>query len=331
MSLGIGIIGAGVMGADHARILATQVGGAKLVAISDPDEARACEVALANEARRHHTDVFALIEDPAVEAVIVASPDHTHAGMVLACLRAGKPVLCEKPLAPTVAECRELMEAELRTGRRMIQVGFMRRFDPAYAAMSATLSSGRLGRPLLMHCAHRNVAAPGFFTPEMSIANAAVHEFDIVRWLLGVEAVAVTALQSASKASATLRDPILLLLEMQNGVMVDIEIFMNAAYGYDIRAELVCENGTVELGRPAPNLVRNEGGEARTFPSDWRGRFSDAYRLQLQAWIGNLRGKPHGGAGAFDGYVATLIAQAALRSLVSRAREEIAPDASLAG
>ncbi|MER9856400.1 Gfo/Idh/MocA family oxidoreductase [Mesorhizobium sp. M0098] len=319
------------MGADHARTLATQVGGATLVAVSDPDEARAREVARANQARRHHTDGFALIEDPAVEAVIVASPDHTHAGMVLACLRAGKPVLCEKPLAPTMAECRELIEAEHRTGRRMIQVGFMRRFDPGYAAMYATLSSGRLGRPLLMHCAHRNAAAPGFFTPEMSIANAAVHEFDVARWMLGLEAVAVTALRSTSKANGALRDPILLLLEMHHGVLIDIEIFMNAAYGYDIRAELVCENGTVELGRPAPNLVRNEGGEARTFPSDWRGRFSDAYRLQLHAWIGGIGGKTQSGAGALDGYVATLIAQAALRSLASGAREEISPDAFLTG
>ncbi|TIP27760.1 MAG: inositol 2-dehydrogenase [Mesorhizobium sp.] len=330
MTIGIGIIGAGIMGADQARTLATHVGGTKLIAVSDPDEARASNVARANEAARHYTDGFALIEDAAVEAVIVASPDDTHARMVLACLRAGKPVLCEKPLAPTVAECLELIAAEQRSGRHMIQVGFMRRFDPAYAAMHETLSSGRLGRPLLMHCAHRNAKAPAFFTPEMSIANAAVHEFDIVRWLMGLEAVAVTAIRSARKGEGTLRDPILLLLELENGVLVDIEIFMNAAYGYDIRAELVCENGTVELGRPAPNLVRHAGEEARTFPSDWRGRFNDAYRLQLQAWIGSLRGKPQNGAGALDGYIATLIAQAALRSLASGAREEIAPDASIA-
>ncbi|MER8548600.1 Gfo/Idh/MocA family oxidoreductase [Mesorhizobium sp. M1169] len=117
MTIGIGVVGAGIMGADHARTLATHVGGAELVAVSDPDERRASEAARANGARRHYTDGFALIEDEAVEAVVIASPDHTHAGLVLACLRTGKPVLCEKPVAPTVGECLELVEAERRTGR----------------------------------------------------------------------------------------------------------------------------------------------------------------------------------------------------------------------
>ncbi len=323
MAIGIGIIGAGVMGADHARILSAHVGGAELVAVSDADEARAATSAQANGARRHHADGLALIEDPEVEAVLVASPDHTHADFVLACLGAGKPVLCEKPLAPTSAECLGLIEAERKAGRRMIQVGFMRRFDPFYVEMRNTLHGGALGRPLLLHCAHCNASAPGFFTPEMSVTNAAVHEFDAIRWITGREIVAVTALSSARKGGGALRDPIMILAELDDGVVADIEIFMNAAYGYDIRTELVCENGTIDLARPAPNAVRCAGERALSFPGDWRGRFGDAYRLQLQAWIGSLAGRAPSGAGARDGYAAMCVAEAALASLASGSRVEV--------
>jgi myo-inositol 2-dehydrogenase/D-chiro-inositol 1-dehydrogenase len=323
MGVGIGVIGAGIMGADHARTLATHVGGAELVAVSDSDEGRASAASRANGARRHYLDGFALIEDPAVEAVLIASPDSTHVSFVLASLRAGKPVLCEKPLAPTSAECLEVIDAERKSGRRMIQVGFMRRFDPAYVEMRKILEKGALGKPLLLHCAHRNATAPAFFTPEMSITNAAVHEFDAIRWLTGREIVAVTALSSARKGDGTLRDPLMLLVETDNGVLADVELFMNAAYGYDIRTELVCESGTMDLGRPTPNAQRHLGSASCSFPADWRGRFADAYRLQLQAWVGSLNGKEPAGADARDGYAATRVADAALRSLDTAARVEV--------
>jgi myo-inositol 2-dehydrogenase/D-chiro-inositol 1-dehydrogenase len=324
MSKGIGIIGAGVMGADHARTLAVHVGGAELVAVSDADDTRAAAAARANGAWRHYSDGFALIEDPAVEAVLVASPDATHVGFVLACLKAGKPVLCEKPLAPTAGECLEVIEAERRLGRRMVQVGFMRRFDPAYGEMHDVVKQEALGRPLLLHCAHRNATAPGFFTPEMSITNAAVHEFDILRWLTGREIVAVTTLNCARKGAGPLRDPLMLLVELDGGILADVEVFMNAAYGYDVRTELVCESGTVDLGRPLPNMRRFAGGQLQSFPGDWRGRFGEAYRLQMQAWVAWLVGGEPRGADAWDGYAAMRVADAALQSLESGARIEVA-------
>jgi myo-inositol 2-dehydrogenase/D-chiro-inositol 1-dehydrogenase len=324
MSKGIGIIGAGIMGADHARTLAVHVGGAQLVAVSDADEARAAAAAQENGARRHYTDGFTLIEDPAVEAVLVASPDETHAGFVLACLKAGKPVLCEKPLAPTAAACLEVVEAERKVGRRMVQVGFMRRFDPAYVEMHDALQQQALGSPLLLHCVHRNASAPAFFTPGMSITNAAVHEFDALRWLTGREIVAVTALNSARKGVGPLRDPLMLLVELEGGILADVELFMNAAYGYDVRTELVCENGTMDLNRPSPNMRRSAGGQSRSFPDDWRGRFGDAYRLQLQAWTASLAGREPSGADARDGHAAMQVAEAALQSLQSGGRVEVA-------
>ena len=106
---------------------------------------------------------MAVITDPEVGAVLIASPDATHADFAIACIKAGKPVLCEKPLAPTAAEGMRVIEAELSAGRRLVQLGFMRRFDPGYTEMKGLLESGRYGEALAFHCVHRNATAPAAF------------------------------------------------------------------------------------------------------------------------------------------------------------------------
>jgi myo-inositol 2-dehydrogenase/D-chiro-inositol 1-dehydrogenase len=323
MSVGIGVIGAGIMGADHARLIAGQVQGAHLEAVADADQARAGEIARLRGTRTL-PDGDALIADDKVAAVLIASPDSTHVGFVRACLAAGKPVLCEKPLAPTAAEALPLVEAEAQGGKSLVRVGFMRRFDPPYHAMRETLASGRLGRALMLHAAHRNVFAADWFTSVNSITNSAVHEFDILRWLFGEEIVAVTTLKPRGKAGVMDNDPLLLIVEMAGGVIADIEVFINAAYGYDVRSELVCENGTTELARlPAAGAVRLGGAGALPFPPDWRGRFEDAYRLELQAWVDSLGRHDAPGATAWDGYVASAVAEAGVASLRSGRRETV--------
>jgi myo-inositol 2-dehydrogenase / D-chiro-inositol 1-dehydrogenase len=323
MSVGIGVIGAGVMGADHARIISSQIQGAHLAALSDANEARAKAVAEKYGAERHLADGAALTAADEVDAVLIASPDETHAAFVLACLEAGKPVLCEKPLAPTAADALKLVEAEVAHGKQLIRVGFMRRFDPFYGAMRETLRGGSLGRALMVHSAHRNVSAPDWFTPTNSITNSAVHEFDILRWLLDEEIVAVSAFKSGGKRGVMPNDPLMLVCETASGVLADIEVFINAAYGYDVRAELVCEEGTMELARPRAGDIRLNGQQALSFPPDWRGRFADAYRIEVQSWVDNLGRKDTPGATAWDGYVASAIAEAGVKSLKSGGREEV--------
>ena len=132
--------------------LAGSIKGAALVAVADKDRDRASAVASETRARRVHAEAGALIDDPDVEAVLIASPDPTHEDLVLACLEAGKPVLCEKPLASTITGCLRIVAAEAAIGRRLVQVGFMRRFDPGYLAMKATLATGRAGAPSCIAC-----------------------------------------------------------------------------------------------------------------------------------------------------------------------------------
>jgi myo-inositol 2-dehydrogenase/D-chiro-inositol 1-dehydrogenase len=317
MDVGIGVIGAGVMGSDHARTLTDFTKGATLVAISDVDPDRAAAVGTTTQAKRVHPNGLALIEDPHVNAILIASPDSTHEELVLACLSAGKPVLCEKPLAPTTDGCLRIVAAEIATGKRLVQVGFMRRFDSGYIAMRSALRSGRFGVPLLMHCIHRNAIAPPWFDSGMLISNSAVHEIDVARWLLDDEFVSVTVFKCAAPSSGDLVDPQFIVLESRQGVLVDIEVFVNARYGYDVRAELVCEAGTVTLAPQPAVRLRCSGQETSGFADDWRAHFGAAYKTQLKSWVDSIRSGVPFGASAWDGYAATATAGACIEALRS--------------
>jgi myo-inositol 2-dehydrogenase/D-chiro-inositol 1-dehydrogenase len=333
VSVRVGIIGVGVMGSDHARILAAQVPGATIQAIYDADPARAKAVAAEVGAASVIDDAMALIREAAVDAVLVASPDATHKALTLACIAARKPVLCEKPLAPTPTDCLEVIAAETTLGHKLVQIGYMRRFDPSYVEMKVGLASGRLGAALMFHCIHRNVSAPGWFDSKMAISNSAVHEFDIARWMLDADLSGITVFRpklvqggsqgGGSQGGGSPGAPVYLVLESANGQLVTIEVFNDAAYGYDVRGELVCEKGTIALRAPLRTETNAALVQGTAYPEDWRPRFADAYRLQAQAWIQAIGGGACGGASAWDGYAAAAIAEAGLQSLAEGRRAEI--------
>lgn len=312
MTVRVGIIGVGVMGADHARIVATETAGAKLQSLADADEKRVYALAADLGAETAVSDPMAVINDPSVDAVIIASPDATHQALTLASIAARKPVLCEKPLAPTAAECLAVIKAETALGRRLVQVGYMRRFDPGYADMKAACRSGEFGKALMLHCIHRNVSAPDWFTSGMAISNSAVHEIDIARWLLDCELTSVRVLKPAASPTA----PVFLVFETSAGQIVDVEMFNNAVYGYDVRGELVCETGTVSLRSPVSIDINRGLAQCMGHPADWRPRFAAAYRIQMRAWINAIQsGTAPVGASAWDGYAAGAVAEAGLEAL----------------
>ena len=323
MTIRIGLIGAGVMGADHARTIVSYGGGAELVAVHDADTARAKAAAKACGDARVVETAEALIADPDIDAVLVSSPDPTHAPLAIACIEAGKPALVEKPIASTLNEGRAVVAAEMKGGRRLIQVGFMRRFDPGYLAMKEALAEGRLGVPLFFHCVHRNAVGPDYLTSEMVIANSAVHEIDIARFLLEEEFAWATVRSPRASRRAPGRQPQFIVLETKSGVVVDIEAFVDAAYGYDVRGEMVCETGAITLA-PGPAVVTREAGH-ETFPvePDWRDRFRAAYREQMACWINSLRGGAPRGSSAWDGYAASVTAAACLDAWRSGSRTAV--------
>ncbi|SDJ25300.1 myo-inositol 2-dehydrogenase / D-chiro-inositol 1-dehydrogenase [Frankineae bacterium MT45] len=330
MTVRTGVIGVGIMGAEHARLLTEVISGSEVSAVFDVDQGRASQVATASGAQPFD-DPMVLIKDETVDAVLIASSDATHEEFVLACLAAGKPVLCEKPLAPTVAGCERILQAEVEAGRQLVRVGFMRRYDPGYLALKQEASE--VGPALMLRCVHRSASAPRDQPSSMLISGSAVHEIDIARWLLADEPAEITVHRPRSSSfSGRTQDPLLVVIMTGGGVAVDIDVFVNAQYGYDVRCELVGEAGTLELDAPAATRRRWTGTSARTLPADWRPRFAEAYRRELQEWVDAVSGRrpPESSqydgaraASAWDGYVATATAEAGIRALESGQTQQV--------
>ena len=317
MTVRVGVVGTGMIGRDHVLRLSNVLAGAEVVAVTDVDPVNAAAAVADLPRAVVHPDGQALVDAPDVDAVIVASWGPTHEEYVLACLTAGKPVFCEKPLATSQEACRRILDAEVAVGQRLVQVGFMRRYDPAYRAMKDVVTSGAIGAPLLVHSRHRNPSVPSHYVREMAITDSAVHDFDIVRWLLDEDFVSATVLAPRrSRHGTDLQDPLLIILRTDSGVLVDVETSANSRYGYDVGGEVVGEDGTVALADTNPVVVRREGGFAGAVPAGWRERFVRAYDVELQAWVDALAAG-HGATGpsSWDGYAAAVASDAAVAAL----------------
>jgi myo-inositol 2-dehydrogenase / D-chiro-inositol 1-dehydrogenase len=322
VELNIGVIGTGDIGADHVRRLSAQISGARVQAVFDVDADRAAVLA-AEVGAAAHKSAQDLIDDGAVEAVLIAAPAPVHAELTLACIAARKPVFCEKPLAPTSQECVQVMHAESAAPARLVQVGFMRRYDEGYQRVKRAIDDGSVGDVLLAHCVHRNAQSPPFFRSEMLLTDSVIHEIDVARWLLSDELVAarVMAGRKSPLAPDGLLDPQLVLLEAASGAVVEIEIFVNCQYGYDVRCEVVGSVGTASLDLPSTGALTTAGIQSEPVPLDWKGRFGQAYRDELQQWVKGVREGAVSGPSVFDGYAATAVAEACVRSLHTGERD----------
>jgi myo-inositol 2-dehydrogenase/D-chiro-inositol 1-dehydrogenase len=318
VTLRVGVIGTGIMGADHAKTLDRFISGATVTRLADLDLERAAAVAAGIPEAQTLNDPYALISDTAVDAVVIASHDSTHADFVRACARAGKPVLCEKPLAVSSAESAALLRDIGPTGEDLLSVGFMRRFDPGYTAMREAIVQRRFGEPLLVHSIGRGVASGVGATSESAVTNSAIHDLDIVAWLLNSPVVEVSWHAGRQTSTADgLVDPQLFLLRTASGVLATVEMFLNARYGYDIRAEVVCESGAVTLAEPIRTVADRDFARRGAYAADWRPRFAEAYRLELQAWADALNGRAPAGspmATGRDALTANAVADAVIGS-----------------
>ena len=321
----IGVIGAGRMGAAHVETLARWVPGAEVVSVYDLDLDRAKSIADTVGALPA-SSAESLITDDAVEAVVVAAPDPLHEELALACLAAGKPTLLEKPIATSLVGARNVVAEEVAAGRRLLQLGFMRRFDPAYLALRAAVLGGEVGLPRAVHCLHRNVESHPSATSDGVLVNSAIHEFDCVPWLLDDRVDAVTVF-APKVATGELQDVQVAVLELAGGAVVTVEVSVNARYGYDIHTEVVGTTGTVSLTPPYGLSYRRESVEGRHVDADFVGRFTDAYRIELAAWVDGVRTGVLPGPSAWDGYVANAVAFAAVESLHSGGRVEVPVEA----
>jgi myo-inositol 2-dehydrogenase/D-chiro-inositol 1-dehydrogenase len=317
--LRIAVLGVGVMGADHVARITSRISGARVTVVNDYLTEKAEQLVTSVPGARVAGDPLDAIAADDVDAVLLATPGPTHEKQLLACLEHRKPVLCEKPLTTDVETSLDVVRREAELETPLIQVGFMRRFDPEYQQLKALIDGGELGQPLVLHCVHRNPAVPPGFDSAMVVKDSLVHEVDVTRFLLGEEIASVHIIKPTPNPNAPegLLDPQIAIFRTRSGRHVDVEVFVTTGIGYEVRTEVVGERGSATIGLDV-GLIR------KTSPGRWGGqitpgfreRFGLAYDIEVQRWVDAVRsGVNVNGPTAWDGYAAAAVCAAGVRSL----------------
>lgn len=293
--IGIGVIGLGRMGQVYAYHTARQIDGAALIAVADPRIETTGYFASQVSGVQVYADYHDLLLNPAVEGVIVASPTSTHRDVVIAAAEAGKAIFCEKPTALTLATTDEMIAAVERAGV-LFQVGFMRRFDRAYAEAKRKLDDGQIGQPVTIRSIGRDPHRTSleFANPAVSgglVVDMAIHDFDVIRWLMDDDIQRVYT-ETASLVYPELLDVndvdnAMINVRFQRGGLGNVEVSRTAIYGYDIQCEVVGAKGTIQIGylRETPVLLLNKDGVHHDVVPHFPERFGKAYTTQIEHFI----------------------------------------------
>jgi len=318
--LNVGLIGLGRLGRVYARDLATRIAETRLVAIADPVERAVQEVAAEYDVPGAYGHVADLVADPQVDAVVIVSPTHTHREVVLEAIGRRKPTFCEKPLALSLDECRDMQAAVDKSGA-FFQMGFMRRFDPGYAAAKRQVMDGKIGKPVVFKSTSRDP-----FPPSLEYANPAssggilvdmgIHDLDLARWFMGdVASVSAIGGVLAFPELATVGDidNAIATLVFRSGALGVVDLTRNGFYGYDISTELLGTEGTIRVGyiRETPVLLMTKNCVAHDTVPYFMERFEKAYTLQLQNFAQNVLAEREPPVTITDGVEALRVALAA--------------------
>jgi predicted dehydrogenase len=311
------------MGRRHAHNIASLWPRARLVAVADVNAQAAESVARELECE-WHVDAHELISREDIQAVVIVTGHATHAELVIAAAEKTKDVLVEKPLALTAEDARAAVFAAQRAGV-LLQVGFMRRYDPAYREAYAAIERGDLGKPVLFHGISRDARPPprSYFASAGSAGlfiDSGIHDLDLARWIMRDEIVSVSA-TGAVVACEDLKDvqPIdagIITLGFRGGALGTIQLYRNAVYGYDIRTEVVGTEGTVIVGdhRRYPVEVLRADGIRHDMPQHWLERFAEAYAAEMADWVERVSTEQPPAVTGEDGLRAVELALAAEES-----------------
>lgn len=297
-SVGICVVGAGRAGLVHARNYRQNVPGASLVAIVDANLDLAKRAARALEIDLYFTSLQEALEGTSFEAVCIATPTFTHREVATAAAKEGKHIFCEKPMALTVGEAEAMIEAA-RAAKVVLQIGFMRRFDPAFRVAKERIEGGEIGSPMLVRSLTRGPGLPPRWACDLRTSNGMLaevnsHDFDTIRWLAESEFERVYAEANTLKCFdlkeefPNFYDNAIVSLRLKNGTLGIIEGSCPADYGYDARAEVLGSEGVILIGELQDTAVvsctKSTGLVAPNFPG-WRERFREAYIAEARHFV----------------------------------------------
>lgn len=320
--LRVGVVGAGLMGADHVERIQRKVAGAHVSAVIDTDEIRSRAAADLAPGSSVFASLDEAIAARAMDAVLIATPGQFHLPALLAVVDAGLPTMCEKPLTPDAATSLQVVHAEVARGRTLIQVGFMRRFDEGYMELRDLIQGHAYGDLLALRCQHRNPEVPESYTNEMLIPDSVVHEIDTVRFLTDspIVSVEVKHLKRNSKNFSHLNEPILALLETESGVVADVEMNVSVGFGYQVKTEAVFESGIAEIGRTSGTTIWSDGKYFGHEHMSFKTRFGAAFERELQRWVEAAKEGTIDGPSAWDGYLAAAACDAGSEAIATGRR-----------
>jgi myo-inositol 2-dehydrogenase / D-chiro-inositol 1-dehydrogenase len=312
----LALFGLGSMGLHHLEIFDNLAPWAQITVLADshpPFAERAA--ALIPTAKVFH-DPLDCLQNVDIDAVVVATSDDTHHAIVEACIARGIYVLCEKPLTPSAEESLHLVKAERATGRRLVQVGYMRRYDTDYRHIHDTARSGGVGQPILISQRHHNPLAFNTLDAQRLIVSSATHDIDLFRWISGEEISVVNCAAKSSDDGSTVT--VVITLTSDTGILGVIEVGRGPGMRYDIGLELVGSGGSLNLGSPSLTVQAGpDGVAAQRLPDNWIERFDGAYRSQNISWLTAVANHSIDGPSTYDGYATNAVADAALAALSS--------------
>ena len=337
--LGVGVLGVGEMGKRHAENIRRLVPEARLVAVADAAADRARQVAAELEIENSYGSLEALLECKDLDAVLIATPDKFHAQAIGIAARSGKDILCEKPLALNIADARAALEAVSKAQVRL-QIGFMRRYDPAYAAAMKRIEGGEIGTPVIFKSVGRDKDEPPLAAYQsnlngMVFYNNTIHDFDLARWLMQDEVSEVHSYTTVAIRPEIARygDVVagVVNLQYRNGAIGNVESYVQAVYGYDVRTEIVGSKGSILIGslRQAPATFLTALGGVQTLADHFLTRFQDAYLAEVRDFVQNiLHDRPLRVSGD-DGMRALAIAVAAEKSHLQKTAVKVTLEVGL--